>query len=423
MGDDIMLRSTSQVEQLKLEDKTVTECEIFQKSTMVTERKETLTEEVNAFLTEDLIDEIFARLPIKNLIQFRSLSKSWYSRIASPAFIRMFAILRWMNTPDKVLIQHATCKVTRRGIREFMCTLHSEDKLPLCPVRRYSDVTPVWFPSSFSRIDVIGSCNGIICLYRMGCYYAREPGFILWNLSIRREVTIPDPPFMRAYESLGFGFDPIANDYNIVGIFHDGKVHTSFIYSLKTNSWSEIDFPTGTVFSVMPRAILFNGALHWVAAETSNRCERMILTFNLSSHVFGTISLPEPSRRAEKLTILNGCLGVISRKRQTTWIWVLREYGNVASWSLVHELDMKQFDRVQVIKALSNGGLLFDGSGFSKWYKVYYPETGVLSELSKFNENCRMLDMEMYVESLELLDKGGKTMSWEKKIRKGKVSS
>ncbi|GKD28295.1 hypothetical protein Tco_1239073 [Tanacetum coccineum] len=84
---------------------------------------------------------------------------------------------------------------------------------------------------------------------------------------------------------------------------------------------------------------------------------------------------------------------------------------------------MKQFDGVQVIKALSNGGLLFDGSGFSKWYKVYYPETGVLSELSKFNANCRMLDMEMYVESLELLDKGGKTMSWEKKRRKGKVES
>ena len=46
MGDDIMLRSTSRVEQLTLEDKTVTECKIIQKSTVVTERKERLTEEV-----------------------------------------------------------------------------------------------------------------------------------------------------------------------------------------------------------------------------------------------------------------------------------------------------------------------------------------------------------------------------------------
>ncbi|PWA83293.1 hexokinase [Artemisia annua] len=425
MGDDIMLRSTSRIEQLTLEDKTVTERKIIQKSTVVTERKERLTEEVNACLPEDLIDEIFARLPIKSLLQLRSLSKSWYSRIASPAFFHMFNILRSMNTPEKVLIQHVTnwetCKVTLRRIREFIYTLHSEDKLPVCPIRGYTDVTPVQFPFPFSRIDIIGSCNGIICLYR------RRPGFILCNFSIRREVKIPDHPFMRANEkdceaSLGFGFDPIANDYNIVGIFYDGTVHTSFIYSLKTNSWSEIDFPTRPNFFVMPRATFFNGALHWVAAERSNIRERMILTFNLSSHVFGTISLPEPSRRARELTILNGCLGLISKERSTTWIWVMREYDSVASWSLVHELDMKRFHRgARVIKALSSGGLLFDISKYSiNWYTVYYPETGVLSELLKFKGTCRMLDMEMYVESLELLDKGtpcGKTISWEEMKR------
>ncbi|GJV73180.1 F-box/kelch-repeat protein-like protein [Tanacetum coccineum] len=415
MGDDIMLRSTSRFEQLKLEDKTVTECKIFQKLTAVKERKERLTEEVDDCLTEDLIDEIFARLPIKTLIQFRSLSKSWYSRIASPAFIRMFAILRSMNTPNKVLIQHVTCKVTLGQSREYIYTLHSEDKLPVCPIRGYTDVTPVQFTFPnfpFSRIDIIGSCNGIICLGRINCSYgSREPGFILWNFSIRRDVKIPDHPFMRAYEkdceaSLGFGFDPIANDYNIVGIFYDGTVHTSFIYSLKTNSWSEIDFPTRPNFSVMPRAILFNGALHWVATETSNIRERMILNFNLSSKVFGTISLPKPSLRAEELTILNGCLGLISKERFTTWIWVMREYDNVASWSLVHELDMKRFNRVTVIKALSNGGLLFGISKLTNWYTVYYPETRVLSEPLKFKGTCMMLDMEMYVESLELLDKG-----------------
>ncbi|GKF51592.1 F-box/kelch-repeat protein-like protein [Tanacetum coccineum] len=145
--------------------------------------------------------------------------------------------------------------------------------------------------------------------------------------------------------SVGFGFDPIAKDYNIV-------------------------------------------ALHWVATETSNIRERMILTFNLSSHVFGAISLPEPSRRAEKLTILNGCLGVISRERWTTWIWVMREYDNVASWSLVHELGMKRFNRLR----------------------------GDSSEVLKLKGTCRRLDMEMYVESFELLDKGtpcGKAISRE----------
>ncbi|GJY84009.1 F-box/kelch-repeat protein-like protein [Tanacetum coccineum] len=224
--------------------------------------------------------------------------------------------------------------------------------------------------------------------------------------------------------SVGFGFDPIAKDYNIVGIFYDRSVraHTSFIYSLKTNSWSKTDFPTRPNFSVMTRAILFNGALHWVATETSNIRERMILTFYLSSHVFGTISLPEPSRRAEKLTILNGCLGVISRERWTTWIWVMREYDNVASWSLVHELGMKRFNRLRVIKALSNGGLLFGVSNLSSsWITVYYPETGVLSEVLKLKGTCRRLDMEMYVESFELLDKGtpcGNTISWEKNRRK-----
>ncbi|KAI3790358.1 hypothetical protein L2E82_03340 [Cichorium intybus] len=97
-----------------------------------------------------LIIEIFTRLPPKSLLRFRSLSKSWYSCISSPDFIRKHTL----QSPQKLLIRH------RNRLGDFS-TLQSQDKLPLCG---YFGIRAVKFPYDKDCV-IVGSCNGMLCLF------------------------------------------------------------------------------------------------------------------------------------------------------------------------------------------------------------------------------------------------------------------
>ncbi|MFS8014792.1 putative F-box domain-containing protein [Helianthus anomalus] len=108
-------------------------------------------------LCEELIVEIFSRLPSKSLLRLRSVSKSLCSYISSPDFIRLHAL----RSPKKVMITHTTNYRGGFNARR-MYTLHSEGQLMLD--NPYIGVTPVQYPFSTSTDIVVGSCNGIVCV-------------------------------------------------------------------------------------------------------------------------------------------------------------------------------------------------------------------------------------------------------------------
>lgn len=365
-------------------------------------------------LCQELIEEIFERLPPKTLLRFRSLSKSWYSRISSPDFIHRHK----SRSVEKDLIVHKTRY--RDDEVEYIYTLHSEDQLPLCGGEfSYKDIMPVKIPGLYP--EIVGSCNGIICMVD---YSNDECRICLWNFSIRRKLIIPDHPSLIHPDIdphdavLGFGFDPITNDYKIVFISY--CENKSFLYSMKTNSWREIPFFTAPFSIVEPNQACFvDGALHWVVKYHGKK-DHFIMTFHLNSHVFGTITLPEPMWKTRQLTVINNSLAVISRYTDkyhsgvdNTCMWVMREYDNAASWSKVINLDMRNFEKAKVMKPITNGCLVFNTMG--QWFKVYNHETRDLTRLMGFRTTCDDIETESYVESLELLDKGtscGETISW-----------
>ncbi|KAJ0647666.1 putative F-box domain-containing protein [Helianthus annuus] len=139
-------------------------------------------------LCEELIIEIFTRLPVKSLLRFRSVSKSLCACIGSPDFIR----LHTLRSQEKVMFVHRVCSkgphypLHTRGQHHFnyMYTLHSRGQLPRDP---YIGVRAAEYP--FREFSIVGSSNGIICLHEYG------NGINLWNPSIRRKVTVHDRPF------------------------------------------------------------------------------------------------------------------------------------------------------------------------------------------------------------------------------------
>lgn len=174
---------------------------------------------------------------------------------------------------------------------------------------------------------------------------------------------------------------------------------------MKTRAWCTIAPPTHLYTNVASKACFLNGALHWLVerynAELTAVHSRYILTFDLSTHIFGMIALPEPDMKKRQLTTIQGCLAVISNMHHDdTWIWVRRD----ASWFVVFrsERNKVQGRLKRVLQSTSNGDLL--AKTCLGEAHVYNPKMGVQSRIVNFNSASLICDMEMCVENLELLD-------------------
>ncbi|CAH1449952.1 unnamed protein product [Lactuca virosa] len=310
------------------------------------------------------------------------------------------------RSPQKILFRHLTSD-GKNEERKVFYTLHGEEELPmyLCPKRVYIDITTtVPFPSG----DTIASCNGTFCLLT-------EKGFTLWNPSIRRKLNVPE--FPRRSESfslqgIGFGFDPISDDYKIVRI-SNVKNH-SFVYVVKSGTWCEIASPNhaNQILSVRYDALFFNGVLHWVIyvchTEPKDIYIRRILTFDLSTHVFGMIPLPTSNRHwiTTGLTTIQGSLALISYNDEfkESWIRVWRD----DSWSVVFKINTDELYVVGALElhpqATNNGDLLLNT--YSHRLHVYNLKTGVSSRVGEFNAALSLCYFYQCVETLHLLDMG-----------------
>ncbi|XP_071715202.1 F-box/kelch-repeat protein At3g06240-like [Rutidosis leptorrhynchoides] len=296
-----------------------------------------------------------------------------------------------------------------------MYSLHSW--LPLYPGHGYLGITGVEFGDIKSKI--VGSCNGILCMVEfVDSYWS----ITLWNFLIRHKLTIPRDPRLKVsvtscLVTFGFGYDPITYDYKIVCIpyLEFTKKHNSFIYSTKKGSWSVITSPVIPFNCVESRACYFNGTLHWlvcvyVKESSTIHYTHYIVTFNMRTHVFDKILLPDSSSKAKQITIYNGALAFVSETSDDTSIWVMSEYNNVASWSLIYRLKPEQSKTVKYLQPMANGDIVFNLKKGK--YRVYHHKTGMFSDVFKFGRRYG-LDMNTYVESLELLDTGspcGRTM-------------
>ncbi|KAM7497927.1 hypothetical protein LguiA_022341 [Lonicera macranthoides] len=111
-------------------------------------------------------------------------------------------------------------------------------RLPLKTLLRCTSVCK----SCTNPFNIIGTCNGLVCLSEDAQQYTDI--MTLWNPSIRKFVRLPYPNFgynaHGAYLLLvGFGFNPVTNDYNVVRVAYPKKVETKVVelYELSTGSW------------------------------------------------------------------------------------------------------------------------------------------------------------------------------------------
>ncbi|KAL6519673.1 hypothetical protein OROHE_017363 [Orobanche hederae] len=161
------------------------------------------------------------------------------------------------------------------------------------------------FHLPFSKIKVVGSCNGVVCVEDAEA----EGRTALWNPSTNKFKSLPKTCIQRHpsasyvdFNSSGFGFDCNSQDYKVVrfvdnvfetkeGDYHHNEHHAE-LYSLESDSWKEIPYPLGMLTSGSGAYV--NGVFYCVAVS---KMGNEILSFDFGNHKFCSFGIPESGKR------------------------------------------------------------------------------------------------------------------------------
>ncbi|MFS7917729.1 putative F-box domain-containing protein [Helianthus anomalus] len=278
----------------------------------------------------DVLVNILSRLPVKSLLQFRTVSKPLCALIDSPYFVILHRQRQSMKT-DKVLVfSRGVCSSTSAISFCF-------DSLPTT-VRLEPPIDRTLFPY------IIGSCHGFICF----CSWPMGRVILLWNPSTRKYREVPAsldyPPINSVLKAVDqVGYDHVNNDYKVVRLTQSGDSvrldSKVFVYSLNFERWLPVEqtFPYDFLLvSCRGQGACVSGAVHWLLNQKPDSDnDYLMVSFDLASQSFQSVPLPEFFNNYENIDIgvFEGCLCVVGSGGYCVDVWVVGEYEVKESWS------------------------------------------------------------------------------------------
>ncbi|KAL8031469.1 hypothetical protein ABFX02_13G027100 [Erythranthe guttata] len=367
------------------------------------------------FIPTDILIEILLKLPVKSLIRFTTVAKSWRSIITTPTFIDSHIsggggnnhtlLLRRYDKSDK--LEHYSLLKTTKG-ESFSASSSSQLEFP--------------FKSQNGYFRIVGSCDGLVCLLDDLFVNCSSP-IVIWNPSVRNHIVLPNPSInpKEVPHIAALGFGGVAGDvYKVVRLVYCRKTEDfGFvvpplveIYSVGTGKWKKISGVDVRlrVLEYMWNQAFLNGVVHWLAYEPidENKTTRgSILSFHMGEEVFGEVALPD-ELASESVTsfcifVIGESLGIVKydgeATRQSCDVWFMKEYGVKESWIKLYRIGMlEHLEKVvgflesgEALLALMNIGLV-----------AYNPFTMLTTDLG-IDGAPRSFYVDNYSESLLLL--------------------
>ena len=267
-----------------------------------------------------------------------------------------------------------------------MPAIYSPSNNPVCMVacdRKFNRISEYPIPSELhlNCPEIVGSCNGLVCLAQYGNGLTIAEVIYLWNPSIRKFKRLPDT-CLSQYDSVatGFAYQCENNDYKVVKISSlrapnrpEDEVEAE-VYTLSLNSWRRVGIslrPNVVVSNVKyySSATFVNKALHWLGyiSEGDGQFlnQNMILSFDVNNDKFGEIALPRGQVLPQGLVAVPQSLMVFKGKlafitfgypviyhgfmltHTPCFIWVMGEYGVHESWNKLFSVQFENVIHVQ----------------------------------------------------------------------------
>lgn len=158
--------------------------------------------------------EIFTRLPIKSVVRFKCVAKSWLSLFSDPVFVK----------------EHHTRSVAQNpNDHDYLIANKSTTRIVM--LSRYKET----FLLPSEKVALAGSIRGLVCL-------SYDNKFSFWNPAIHqsKEFTVPLSTFSNA-NSHGLSFDSASKEYKVV-VVSDDKLSAA-VYCSHSDSWIHIFVP------------------------------------------------------------------------------------------------------------------------------------------------------------------------------------
>nr|CAD56660.1 S locus F-box (SLF)-S4D protein [Antirrhinum hispanicum] len=298
-------------------------------------------------IPEDILKEILVWLPVKSLIRLKCASKHLDMLIKSQAFITSHMIKQRRND-GMLLVRRILPPSTYNDVFSFhdVNSPELEEVLPKLPITLLSNPDEASFNPNI--VDVLGPCNGIVCI-------TGQEDIILCNPALREFRKLPSapiscrPPCYSIRTGGGFG-STCTNNFKVIlmNTLYTARVdgrdaqHRIHLYNSNNDSWREInDFAIvmPVVFSYQCSELFFKGACHWNGRTSGETTPDVILTFDVSTEVFGQFEHPSGFKLCTGLQhnfmILNECFASVRSEvvRCLIEVWVMKEYGIKQSWT------------------------------------------------------------------------------------------
>ncbi|WOH12842.1 hypothetical protein DCAR_0832351 [Daucus carota subsp. sativus] len=328
-------------------------------------------ETVLSEFTDDLWTEILLRLPIKTLLQFKSVSKSWFSIISSHRFATSH--LAMAAKDDQILIAH-------HDVGDY--EMEDENSFSLFHLGSGRILKNLGFPFSqgeypsteeFSRL--IGSDCGIVCVYvSVSAWRAtkQDVDIYLWNPATKHSKILPPHTTVldhRSNMALGFGFDHVDLDFKLVRVVpcdlsapvHSTEANLAEIYSSNRNAWRKIepkpsDVPNESRFRLCLPGFLFAIGYNGLIVFDINK-EVLICDIKLPFSSSEKNYYPQETHVRDFKDTIAVILSIMYKRKISLWTLddkaCLAGVGVEASWTKLHVIDVGV--RVVLFEGLFNG--------------------------------------------------------------------
>ncbi|XP_071713366.1 F-box protein At5g65850-like [Rutidosis leptorrhynchoides] len=304
----------------------------------------------------EIIQEIVSRLPVKSILQFRSVCKPWLSLISDPSFTKLHLTRSTVNPRTALLI--ATYDIDTRDRHLLSVAPDGGPLTHLMTLHNAPDTT------IYMQLIVSEHVNGLVLFTSSYKTLADKFAFIV-NPSTREIYELPYPDTHISYLP---GFNELRNEHVILSVRkptqslmpYEPNTIEFMIFSLLSYSWKKIDadLPFNIKWDLFDirwdedsdrwlfctkLSVCVNSVIHLMLRDPSE-----ILGFDLSSEKFLIINIPDDAipnslgtdytKNGEDkyksdhpvLVKINGLLVVVCHDRvvesNEMHIWILQDY-------------------------------------------------------------------------------------------------
>lgn len=241
---------------------------------------------------EDAVHAILLKLPVKSLIRFKCVCKSWFALFEDSVFISKH--LKNCENTRLMVIYSIVDETDPFDYPLELFLLYLDETLADLSSLIIDPLLPVYGTAG-------GPYDGIFCIFGV------DNRFTLWNPATKEYRPVPKcrivfPRYTKIFRTnIGFGRDPKNNESKMVLIFNlwDEKHNDLYdfsqtaVYTLSTNSWRYFESFKSSHYH-MPwnyDCINLDGDCYWLLELRSNG-HRVVLSFDISDEVYHEIQGP-----------------------------------------------------------------------------------------------------------------------------------